>query len=87
MKSGVLKIIALLVCTAWLTAGCSTSPSTDKQHVDKKAVGSITGKTKSRELRKRALKNAGFSTLSYGTVDTYMDTQEADYASVCNEPV
>ena len=77
MKSGIFKIIALLVCMAWLTAGCSTSPGTDKQHADKKAVGSITGKTKSRELRKRALKDAGFSTLSYGTVDAYMDTQEA----------
>ena len=52
MKSEAFKIIALLVCMAWLTGGCSTGPDTDKQPVNKIAVGGFTGKTKSRDLVK-----------------------------------
>ena len=77
MKSGVLKIFALLICIAWLTGGCSTSPGTDNQPVDNNAVGSIAGKTKSKDSRKRALKDAGINRLSYGSVGAYMDRQEA----------
>jgi len=76
MKSGISKIIALLVCIAWLTGGCSTSPHPDKKIADRPDAGSFTGKTKSKDLRKRALLNAGISKLSYGEVDAYMDNQE-----------
>jgi len=77
MKSEVFKIIALLVCMAWLTGGCSTGPDTGKQPVHKNAVGGFTGKTKSRESRNRALQDAGIRRLSYGSVGAYMDKQEA----------
>jgi len=40
------------------------------------AGGSFTGKTISKELRKRALKDADIGTLSYGSVRAYMDYQE-----------
>ena len=77
MKSRASIVIALLAGIAWLTAGCSTSPGISKQQVGKQNVGSIIGKTKSKDLRKRILKDAGFSTLSFGTVGAYMDSQEA----------
>ena len=77
MRSGFSIIITLIVCIALLTAGCSTSPQSDKKQADETAVGSISGKTKSKDLRKRALKDAGISTLSYGSVGAYMDYQEA----------
>ena len=77
MKSEVFKIIALLVCMAWLTGGCSTGPDTGKQPVHKNAVGGFTGKTKSMESRNRALQGAGIRRLSYGSVGAYMDKQEA----------
>lgn len=77
MKSGFSIIISLLVCIFLLTVGCSTSPHTEKKQIDKNALGSIAGKTKSKELRKRALKDAGISALSYGSVGAYMDSQEA----------
>ena len=77
MKSEVFKIIALLVCMAWLTGGCSTGPDTGKQPVNQNAVGGFTGKTKSRESRHHALQDAGIRRLSYGSVGAYMDKQEA----------
>ena len=75
MKSGYSIIIALLVCIAWLTGGCSTSPHADNKN--RPAAESFTNKTKSRDLRKRALLHAGISKLSHGEVDAYMDNQEA----------
>ena len=76
MKSGFLKFVALLICIAWLTGGCSTSPATGKNAADRNAVGSISGKTRSKEVRKSALKKTGITRLSYGTEDSYMDRQE-----------
>ena len=77
MRSGFSIIIPLLVCTALLTAGCSISPKTAKKQADQTAAGNFTGATKSKELRKLALKGAGINTLSYGSVGAYMDFQEA----------
>ena len=76
MKSGFLKFVALLICIAWLTGGCSTGPATGKNAADRNAVGSISGKTRSKEVRKSALKKTGITRLSYGTEDSYMDRQE-----------
>lgn len=76
MKSGFLKFVALLICIAWLTGGCSTSPATGKNAADRNAVGSISGKTRSKKVRKSALKKTGITRLSYSTVDSYMDRQE-----------
>jgi len=76
MRSGFSIIITLLACIALLTAGCSISPKTAKKPADQTAAGSINGKTISKELRKRALKDAGISALSYGSVGAYMDFQE-----------
>ena len=76
MRSGFSIIITLLACIALLTAGCSISPKTAKKQADQTAAGSINGKTISKELRRRALKDAGISTLSYGSVGAYMDFQE-----------
>ena len=76
MKSGFLKFVALLICIAWLTGGCSTGPATGKNAADRNAVGSISGKTRSKKVRKSALKKTGITRLSYSTVDSYMDRQE-----------
>jgi len=77
MRSGFSIIITLLVCIALLTAGCSISPKTAKRQADKTAAGSFSGATESKELRKRALQDAGIDVLSYGSVGAYMDFQEA----------
>jgi outer membrane protein OmpA-like peptidoglycan-associated protein len=77
MRSGFSVIITLLACIALLAAGCSISPKTAKKQADITATGSFTGATKSKELRKLALKDAGISPLSYGSVGAYMDFQEA----------
>lgn len=77
MRSGFSITIALLACVALLAAGCSISPKTAKKQAGNNTAGSITGKTKSKESRKRALKDVGISALSYGSVGAYMDFQEA----------
>jgi outer membrane protein OmpA-like peptidoglycan-associated protein len=66
-----------MICIALLAGGCTTSPNTKKEQAGKSRAGSIAGKTKSKELRKRALMEAGIGTLSFGTVGSYMDKQEA----------
>ena len=76
MKSGFSKFVVLLICIGWLTGGCSTSPATGKNSNDRKAAGSISGKTRTKEARKQSLKKAGVTRLTYGTVDSYMDRQE-----------
>ena len=77
MKSRIVITTALLVCVALTTAGCSVSPKSAKRKTSMTAGGSFTGKTISKELRKRALKDADIDTLSYGSVRAYMDYQEA----------
>ena len=77
MKFGYSIAIALLISIAWLSGGCTTSPSAEKNTADRKTAGSILAKTKSKEDRKRALQQAGISKLSFGTVGSYMDRQEA----------
>ena len=76
MKFGFSKFVALLICFTWLIGGCSTSPTTAKSAADRKAAGSISGKTRTKEARKQALKKAGITRLTYGNVDSYMDRQE-----------
>ena len=78
MKSGFSIFVALLISIAWLTGGCSTSPATGENTTDRKAVGSLSGKTRSKEARKQALKKAGITRLTFGTVDSYMDHQERE---------
>ncbi len=77
MKSGFSIIITLLVCITLMTAGCSIRPKTANNPADKTAADSFSGETKSRESRKRALREAGIKPLPYGAVGTYMDYQEA----------
>ena len=77
MKSRFFITIALLVCVALTTVGCSFSPKSVKSQANKATGGSFAGKTISKETRKRALKNAGVRTLAFGSVRSYMDYQEA----------
>lgn len=76
MKCGISKFVALLICITWLTGGCSTGPAVGKNAVDRKAAGSISGKTRTKETRKQLLKKAGITRLPHGTVASYMDRQE-----------
>jgi hypothetical protein len=76
MRSRFSVTIALLVCVALMTVGCSVSPKSPKRQTNKTAGGSFTGKTISKEIRKRALKESGIRTLSFGSVSAYMDYQE-----------
>ena len=69
--------IALLVCVALTTPGCSVSPKSVKRPTGKTAGGSFTGKTISKEARKSALTEAGVRTLGFGSVRSYMNYQEA----------
>ncbi len=77
MKSRFSIIIALMVCIALTVVGCSFSPKSVKRQTNKTAGGSFSGNTVSKEARKRALKDAGIRTLSFGSVHAYMDYQEA----------
>jgi outer membrane protein OmpA-like peptidoglycan-associated protein len=76
MKSRFSITIALLVGLALMTVGCSVSPKSAKRQTNHTAGGSFTGNTISKKLRKRALRDAGIRTLSYGSARAYMDYQE-----------
>ncbi|MBW2482880.1 MAG: OmpA family protein [Deltaproteobacteria bacterium] len=76
MRSRFSVTIAPLVCVALMTVGCSVSPKSPERKTNKTAGGSFTGKTISKEMRKRALKESGIRTLSFGSVSAYMDYQE-----------
>ena len=77
MKFRFSTIIALLVCVALTTVGCSIGPKSVKRQTNKTAGGGFTGNTISKETRKHALKESGVRTLPYGSVRAYMDYQEA----------
>ena len=77
MKFRFSTIIALLVCVALTTVGCSIGPKSVKRQTNKTTGDGFTGKTISKEIRKRALQEAGVRTLSFGSVRAYMDYQEA----------
>jgi outer membrane protein OmpA-like peptidoglycan-associated protein len=66
-----------MICIALLAGGCTTSSYTAKKQAGQSGKVSINGKTKSKEVRKRAMMSAGIGTLSFGTVGSYMDKQEA----------
>ena len=66
-----------MVCVALATVGCSFSPKSVERPANQTNGGSFTGKTVTKEVRKRALKDAGIRTLAFGSVGAYMDYQEA----------
>jgi outer membrane protein OmpA-like peptidoglycan-associated protein len=93
MKSKVFVSVVILVCVSFFAASCTTDPYTGKRKVSNTAIGAgigaasgaatglavgfLTGKTKSKQLRKRALVGAGIGALAGGSVGAYMDYQEA----------
>jgi outer membrane protein OmpA-like peptidoglycan-associated protein len=83
----------LALFAAGLSTGCTRDPYTGERQVSKTAIGAgvgaaagaatgvavgyITGKKKSKQLRKRALIGAGIGAVAGGGVGAYMDYQEA----------